>query len=105
MLSPSVSLYSSDDERFDRASCSSIDSDPKLPSSSRSNPSPPLWITNGDSDSDEYSPVCSETDPAEFDVAEENENRNTPNETMDEFDDFNVLSVCKYHLKVDREQF
>lgn len=69
LVSPQ-SVCSSDEERIDRAAspCSSIESD--CLSSPCSSP-PPLWITNTESDSDEYSPVCSEADPTEFAINED----------------------------------
>lgn len=101
LLSPQ-SFYSSDDERLDRASspCSSIDSD--YPSSPSSSP-PPLWMTNVESDSDDYSPVCSEADPNEFGFVENNDkgsddsiyvNMNSVDE-VEELDEDDNCNVCK----------
>lgn len=97
MLSPQ-SLCSSDEERFDRTSspCSSLDSY-EYPSSPYASPSP-LWMTNPESDSDDYSPVCSEADPNEFATNNDNETNDTVNmETVCEVEEFedDDTAMCK----------
>lgn len=57
-------------------------------------------MTNTESDSDEYSPVCSEADPTEFGTNEENDNKSDEGVNMknvcevEELEDDDI-SVCK----------
>lgn len=101
LLSPQ-SVYSSDEERFDRASspCSSIDSD--YASSPCSSP-PPLWMANTESDSDEYSPVCSEADPTEFATTDDIDNKSDVGISVKNLCEVEVLedddiSACKSYV-------